>query len=246
METFSEDAELVGGLRQLVWERGEWRSTVVPGKEAEGVKFSDYFSATERVKSVPSHRVLALLRGRKEGILRLAVVLPDEEGAAGPTEPERRIAGRAGIEQQGPAGRRLARRDRALDVEGQAARAPRDRDRAAAARAGRGRSHPRVRPQPARPAAGRAGRTARRRWDSIPGFAPASRSPSSTAPARCSTRRPSIRTSRARTGTARCARSAALCRAARRAAHLDRQRHRVARDRRARRRSDHAASGAAR
>jgi protein Tex len=101
MEQFSEDAELVGGLRQLVWERGEWRSTVVPGKEAEGVKFSDYFSATERLKTVPSHRVLALLRGRKEGFLRLAVVLPDEEGAVGPTEPERRIAGRAGIERKG-------------------------------------------------------------------------------------------------------------------------------------------------
>jgi protein Tex len=101
MERFSEDAELVGGLRQLVWERGEWRSTVVPGKDSEGVKFSDYFAATERLKSVPSHRVLALLRGRKEGFLRLAVVLPDEEGAAGPTEPERRIAGRAGIVHKG-------------------------------------------------------------------------------------------------------------------------------------------------
>lgn len=101
MERFSEDAELVGGLRQLVWERGEWRSTVVPGKESEGVKFSDYFAATERLKNVPSHRVLALLRGRKEGFLRLSVVLPDEEGATGPTEPERRIAGRAGIEPKG-------------------------------------------------------------------------------------------------------------------------------------------------
>jgi protein Tex len=101
IERFSEDAELVDGLRQLVWERGEWRSTVVPGKETEGVKFSDYFSATERLKSVPSHRVLALMRGRKEGILRLAVALPEEEGAVGPPEPERRIAGRAGIEQKG-------------------------------------------------------------------------------------------------------------------------------------------------
>ena len=101
MEMLSEDAELVGGLRQLVWERGEWRSTVMPGKEAEGVKFSDYFAARERVKSVPSHRVLALLRGRKEGILRLTVVLPDEEGAAGPTQPERRIAAKAGIAQKG-------------------------------------------------------------------------------------------------------------------------------------------------
>jgi uncharacterized protein len=101
METLSEDAELVGGLRQLVWERGEWRSTVVPGKEAEGVKFSDYFSASERVNSVPSHRVLALLRGRKEGILRLSVAVPDEESAARPSEPERRIRGKAGIAQNG-------------------------------------------------------------------------------------------------------------------------------------------------
>ena len=106
IEQFSEDAELVGGLRQLVWERGEWRSTVVPGKETEGVKFSDYFGASERLKSVPSHRVLALLRGRNEGILRLAVVLPDDgapgpTGTAGPTEPERRIAGKAGIQQKG-------------------------------------------------------------------------------------------------------------------------------------------------
>ena len=53
------------------------------------------------MKSVPSHRVLALLRGRKEAVLRLAVVLPDEEGAGGQTEPERRIAGKAGIEQKG-------------------------------------------------------------------------------------------------------------------------------------------------
>jgi protein Tex len=102
METFAEDAELVGGLRTLLWERGEWISTVVPGKEAEGVKYSDYFAAKEQVKAVPSHRTLALLRGRKEGFLRLSVALPDE-GADGPTEPERRIAGRANIENKGRA-----------------------------------------------------------------------------------------------------------------------------------------------
>ncbi len=102
METFAEDAELVGGLRTLLWERGEWKSAVVPGKEAEGVKYSDYFAATEQVKTVPSHRTLALLRGRKEGFLRLSVGLPDE-GVDGPTEPERRIAGRANIVSQGRA-----------------------------------------------------------------------------------------------------------------------------------------------
>jgi uncharacterized protein len=101
METFAEDAELVGGLRQLLWDRGEWKSTVIPGKEEEGIKFSDYFDASEAVRNMPSHRILALLRGRKEGFLRLAVVLPDEAGADGPTMPERRIAARAGIENKG-------------------------------------------------------------------------------------------------------------------------------------------------
>jgi uncharacterized protein len=108
IERFSEDAELVGGLRELMWQRGEWRSTVVPGKEEEGAKFSDYFSATEMVKQVPSHRTLALLRGQREGILRLAIVLPDDDAGAhaGGTprpEPERRIAARARIENRGRA-----------------------------------------------------------------------------------------------------------------------------------------------
>jgi uncharacterized protein len=101
MERFAEDAELVGGLRQFLWDRGEWRSTVVPGKEDEGAKFSDYFNASEPVRTVPSHRTLALLRGRKEGFLRLAVVLPDGPDGAG--LPERRIAARAGIENRGRA-----------------------------------------------------------------------------------------------------------------------------------------------
>ena len=103
MEMFAEDAELVGGLRTLLWERGEWKSSVVPGKEEEGAKFSDYFNATEAVSKVPSHRTLALLRGRNEGFLRLAVVLPDESEGVGPSIPERRIAARAGIENRGRA-----------------------------------------------------------------------------------------------------------------------------------------------
>ncbi len=104
MERFAEDAELVGGLREFVWTRGEWTSTVVPGKEQEGAKYSDYFNASEALKGIPSHRILAMLRARKEGIVRLAVTLPDEgtdKGNSAPTEPERRIAGRAGIERLG-------------------------------------------------------------------------------------------------------------------------------------------------
>ncbi len=102
MEQFAEDAELVGGLRDLVWQHGDWRSTVVAGKEEEGVKFSDYFSASEPVKQVPSHRALALLRGRREGILRLSIALP-EDGSGEVGEPQRRIAARAGIESRGRA-----------------------------------------------------------------------------------------------------------------------------------------------
>ena len=97
VDTFTEDAELVGGLRQLLWDRGDWTSSVVDGKQEEGAKFSDYFSASEPLRRLPSHRVLALLRGRDEGILRLKIVLPNDDKGVGPTEPEQRIAARAGI-----------------------------------------------------------------------------------------------------------------------------------------------------
>src|SRR4029079_13041521 len=89
--------------RQRVWDVAEWVSTVVPGKEDAGAKFSDYFKASEPVKNVPSHRALALFRGRKAEVLRLSVVLPEPEGATGPGEPERRIAAKFGIEQRGRA-----------------------------------------------------------------------------------------------------------------------------------------------
>ena len=115
VERFAEDAELVGGLRQWLWDRAEWKSAVVPGKEDEGRKFADYFNASEPVNRIPSHRILALLRGRREGVLRLAVkerrqgvpedrVLQDADApAAVPGEPERRIAARVGIANRGRA-----------------------------------------------------------------------------------------------------------------------------------------------
>ncbi len=103
VERFAEDAELIGTLRELLWAQADVVSSVVAGKEEEGNKFSDYFSASEALKNVPSHRALALFRGRTEGFLRLSVTLPVPEGATGPTEPERRIAARAGIEQRGRA-----------------------------------------------------------------------------------------------------------------------------------------------
>jgi len=100
IERFSEAPELVGGLRTYVWERGTLRSTVVAGQEEKGAKFRDYFDAQEPVSKLPSHRVLALLRGRKEGVLKLAIVLPDEDSGAVLGEPERRIAAFAGVTHQ--------------------------------------------------------------------------------------------------------------------------------------------------
>ncbi len=100
IERFSEAPELVGGLRTFVWEQGALRSRVVEGQEEKGAKFRDYFDAKEPVGKLPSHRVLALLRGRKEGVLKLSIVLPDED-TPGPGEPERRVAAFAGVAHQG-------------------------------------------------------------------------------------------------------------------------------------------------
>jgi uncharacterized protein len=103
VERFSEDPELVGGLREHVWTQGVLRSVVIDGQQEKGQKFRDYFDAREPVTQAPSHRVLALLRGRKEGVLRLSVELPDA-AASDPavlTEPERRIAAHAGVEHRG-------------------------------------------------------------------------------------------------------------------------------------------------
>jgi len=101
IERFSEAPELVGGLRTYVWEQGTMRSAVVEGQQEKGAKFRDYFDAREPVSKLPSHRVLALLRGRKEGFLKLSIVLPDDDGGAVLSDPERRIAAFAGVTHQG-------------------------------------------------------------------------------------------------------------------------------------------------
>lgn len=78
-EKFSEDAELTGSLRKLVWNHALMTSSVTTGKETDGAKFSDYFKYEELLKRIPSHRFLALLRGKREGILKLRIVLSFEE-----------------------------------------------------------------------------------------------------------------------------------------------------------------------
>ncbi len=77
MEVFAEDAELVGTLREFAWDAGKLVSKVAAGKEQEGAKFSDYFDAAEPLKAIPSHRALALFRGRSEGVLQLSLLLDD-------------------------------------------------------------------------------------------------------------------------------------------------------------------------
>jgi len=81
MEDFAEDAELNGKLREHVWQEGSIKSSIIEGKEQEGIKFSDYFDAAESIHKLPSHRALALFRGRSEGILQLNITLPEGEEA---------------------------------------------------------------------------------------------------------------------------------------------------------------------
>lgn len=100
MERFSEEAELIGRLREMFWAEARLSSTVVEGKETEGVKFSDYFKAEEPVKGIPSHRALALFRGRKEGFLKLSFTL-NESQEVGLNSFERRVASQFGIAERG-------------------------------------------------------------------------------------------------------------------------------------------------
>ncbi|MDH5785999.1 MAG: RNA-binding transcriptional accessory protein [Chromatiales bacterium] len=110
MEEFAEHAELVGKLRDYLWQHGVLASKVVEGKEVEGAKFSDYFDFSETVKTIPSHRALALFRGRKEGVLNMELSLP-EDAELKPLEPgaaERMIAATMGVRDEGrPADRWL-------------------------------------------------------------------------------------------------------------------------------------------
>jgi uncharacterized protein len=86
MERFAENAELLGKLRSFLWENAELASAVVKGKEVEGAKFSDYFDRSEALKTIPSHRALALFRGRKEGILSVNISTGEEAPNPSPCE----------------------------------------------------------------------------------------------------------------------------------------------------------------
>ena len=85
MERFAEDASLLAKVRQYLWKNAHLVSKVATGKETEGAKFRDYFDHHELLATTPSHRALAMLRGRNEGILQLSLN-PDPQSEETPKE----------------------------------------------------------------------------------------------------------------------------------------------------------------
>ncbi len=78
-ERFSDAADARAQMRHLYWDKATVRSTVVDGKQADGIKFKDYYDWSEPIARVPSHRLLAMRRGEDEGVLRLRVAPPEDE-----------------------------------------------------------------------------------------------------------------------------------------------------------------------
>jgi protein Tex len=86
IERIGESAALVGDLREWLWATGTITSKVLKGKQTEGEKFKDYFDFSQRIKDLPSHRALALLRGRNEGFLDLDLNVESEPERPHPAE----------------------------------------------------------------------------------------------------------------------------------------------------------------
>jgi uncharacterized protein len=95
VERVAEDADLIGGLREVYWTQCAMMSRPRTGKETAGAKYSDYFDFTQPISKLPSHRILALFRGEKEEMLDLEMRAEAEAGAGG---YESRIARRYAIE----------------------------------------------------------------------------------------------------------------------------------------------------
>jgi len=113
MERFAEDATLLQSLREYLTDHGVVESKVIEGKEDAGAKFADYFDYSETIGTIPSHRALALFRGRREEILNVSLRLDSEEEKPkwdAPHNPcESRIAARFGVSSKGrPADKWLA------------------------------------------------------------------------------------------------------------------------------------------
>ncbi|KTD58289.1 transcriptional accessory protein [Legionella sainthelensi] len=79
MEHFAEDADLINELREYLWQHGIVKSVGSAKKKETINKFSDYFDYAEAIKKIPSHRALALFRGRRESVLQVSLVLPEQD-----------------------------------------------------------------------------------------------------------------------------------------------------------------------
>ena len=101
VERFAEHADLVGSLREEMWGRGQVKSEVRHGKKTAGAKFADYFDFKEPYTKLPSHRILAMLRGEKEEVLQLDFGDGEPEDSKDPSLYENRIAVTFGISRQG-------------------------------------------------------------------------------------------------------------------------------------------------
>ena len=104
VERFAENADLLGMLRERMWQRGRVLASVRDGQRQAGAKYADYFEFAERFTTLPSHRILALFRGEKEGVLDLTMDPadtearpPGQDGAPGFTECEALVARQAGV-----------------------------------------------------------------------------------------------------------------------------------------------------
>ncbi|MDQ6739988.1 MAG: RNA-binding transcriptional accessory protein, partial [Actinomycetota bacterium] len=109
-ERAGQDATLLNELRERLWKQGRLRAQVKPGQEFEGAKFKDYFDFAQPLHALPSHRVLALLRGEKAGVLQLDVAEAD------PRDPEALAAVRARYESAVARSLRISDRGRPADA----------------------------------------------------------------------------------------------------------------------------------
>ena len=92
IERMAEEPKLVGSLREWKWSEGVLSSKVMRSKQEEGAKFSDYFDFNQNIKDMPSHRALALLRGRNEGVLSLDLDVPRDEDSPHPADAKIMVA----------------------------------------------------------------------------------------------------------------------------------------------------------
>lgn len=96
MEHFAEDADLINELREYLWQHAVVKSVGSSKKKEAVSKFSDYFDYSEAIKKIPSHRALALFRGRRESVLQISLNLPEQDASYG----ENKLAAHFGITDQ--------------------------------------------------------------------------------------------------------------------------------------------------